>query len=49
MQVLVVNAGSSSLKLRLLDGHDAVVAAAGIRWSGALTCRPGTQAAMMTT
>ncbi len=28
MQVLVVNAGSSSLKLRLLDGEDGVVAAA---------------------
>lgn len=25
MQVLVVNAGSSSVKLRLLDGHDALV------------------------
>ncbi|MBC8093304.1 MAG: acetate/propionate family kinase, partial [Pseudonocardia sp.] len=24
MRVLVVNAGSSSMKLRLLDGHDAV-------------------------
>lgn len=30
MQVLVVNAGSSSLKLRLLDGEDSVVAAANL-------------------
>ncbi|HEY3088708.1 MAG TPA: acetate/propionate family kinase [Jatrophihabitantaceae bacterium] len=34
MNVLVVNAGSSSLKLRLLDGHDAVVAAADLPADG---------------
>ena len=47
MRVLVVNAGSSSLKLRLLDGNDAVVAAEDLgpgppdrqaleRWTGSL-------------
>ena len=36
MRVLVVNAGSSSLKLRVLDPQDAVVAATDIdRWQGA--------------
>jgi acetate kinase len=34
VNVLVVNAGSSSLKLRLLDGHDAVVAAADLPADG---------------
>ncbi len=33
MQLLVVNAGSSSLKLRLLDGEDSVVAAADRSWT----------------
>jgi len=47
MRVLVVNAGSSSLKLRLLDGDDTVVAAEDLgpgppdtqalkRWTGSL-------------
>jgi acetate kinase len=41
MRVLVVNAGSSSLKLRVLGAQDAVVAAADVdRWEGADDIRP---------
>src|SRR6266545_238203 len=41
MRVLVVNAGSSSLKLRVLGARDAVLSATDVdRWEGAGDIRP---------